>query len=148
MSGGTRTRREVSGTHGQRWITSQFAGGWAVACSATHVVSISYELYSDVWWWDLFVHGACGFGVAAVLYVVAPRAFDSSASLFVVLPLLVTVLGVGYEAAERLFMDFWHHWPQWFYVVDTVGDVLADYLGGLVFGVLAFVDDGVATRRS
>jgi hypothetical protein len=146
MSGGTRTQREVPGRYGTGWLSPQFAGGWAVACATTHVVSISYELYSEVWWWDLFVHTASGFGLAAVLYVVAPRLFDSRTSLLVGLPLLVTALGVGYEAAERVFMDFWHHWPTWFYVADTVQDVLADYVGGLLFSVLAFVD-GVAARR-
>lgn len=109
---------------------------WGVACTAVHFSSMALFLYAQIWWWDLFVHAASGFGVAGVLYVLRPREATHPIGLWLVLPLSVLAIGTWFEVYERLLTDFWHHWSLSFYWTDTVEDLVADAAGAVAFSVV------------
>lgn len=109
---------------------------WGAVVTVTHFTSMALFLYTRIWWWDLFVHAASGFGVAALLYVFKPRLLRSPVALLVVLPMVVAAVGTWFEVYERLFTDFWVHWTTAVYLQDTWADIVADTAGAVVFGVV------------
>ncbi|KTG27795.1 hypothetical protein [Haloferax profundi] len=109
---------------------------WGVAVTLTHFVSMALYLYTKIWWWDIFVHAASGFGVAALLYVFKPRLLRSPVALLVVLPMAVAAIGTWFEVYERLFTDFWVEWSMAYYLEDTGVDIVADTAGAFVFGLV------------
>ncbi|KAB1187936.1 MULTISPECIES: hypothetical protein [Haloferax] len=109
---------------------------WGGAVTITHFVSMALFLYTKIWWWDIFVHAASGFGVAALLYVFKPRLFRSPVALLVVLPVAVAAIGTWFEVYERLFTDFWVEWTTAYYLEDTGVDIVADTAGAVVFGLV------------
>ncbi|WP_416840841.1 hypothetical protein [Haloferax sp. DFSO52] len=117
-----------------REMTVVFA--WGGAVTFTHFTSMALFLYTKIWWWDLFVHAASGFGVAALLYVLHPRLLRSPVALLVVLPMAVAAIGTWFEVYERLFTDFWVDWTMAYYLEDTWADIVADTAGAVVFGVV------------
>jgi len=112
---------------------------WGVACTVVHFSSMEFLLYSKIWWWDLFVHAASGFGVAGIGYVLFPAWARHPLGRWLVLPLAVLAIGTWFEVYERLFTDFWIHWSPEFYWTDTLEDLVADTAGGVVFGLLLWV---------
>ncbi|AHZ23659.1 MULTISPECIES: hypothetical protein [Haloferax] len=120
---------------------------WGTLVTATHFTSMALFLYTRIWWWDIFVHAASGFGVAAVLYVLEPRLLRSRLALLVVLPMAVAAIGTWFEVYERLFTDFWVNWSLSFYLEDTGIDIVADTAGAVVFGIVRPLWDRVATLR-
>ncbi|WP_411964037.1 hypothetical protein [Haloferax sp. YSMS24] len=109
---------------------------WGGVVTFTHFASMFFFLYTKIWWWDLFVHAASGFGVAALLYVFNPRLLRSPVALLVVLPMAVAAIGTWFEVYERLFTDFWVDWTTAYYLEDTWADIVADTAGAVVFGVV------------
>ena len=109
---------------------------WGGVVTFTHFTSMFFFLYTKIWWWDLFVHAASGFGVAALLYVFKPRLLRSPVALLVVLPMVVAAIGTWFEVYERLFTDFWVDWTTAYYLEDTWADIVADTFGAVVFGVV------------
>ncbi|WP_396612064.1 hypothetical protein ACH9L7_01920 [Haloferax sp. S1W] len=122
-------------------------GLWGTVVTATHFLSMAYFLYSRIWWWDIFVHAASGFGVAAVLFVLRPRLLRSPFALLVVLPMAVAAIGTWFEVYERLFTDFWVNWSLAFYLEDTGIDIVADTAGAVVFGIVRPLWDRVSVFR-
>jgi hypothetical protein len=108
-------------------------GGFGVAVTGLHFVSIGLFLYSKIWWWDILVHALSGGGVAALLYLYRPRLARGLFAAFVVLPLLVLAIGTWFEVYERLFTDFWTDWSRAFYFEDTAVDLVADTAGAVLF---------------
>ncbi|ELZ55285.1 MULTISPECIES: hypothetical protein [Haloferax] len=104
--------------------------------TVTHFTSMALFLYTRIWWWDILVHAASGFGVAAILYVLNPRLLHSRLALLVVLPMAVAAIGTWFEVYERLFTGFWVEWPRSVYLEDTAVDIVADTAGAVVFGVV------------
>ncbi|ELZ82364.1 hypothetical protein C453_14803 [Haloferax elongans ATCC BAA-1513] len=122
-------------------------GVWGAAVTVTHFTSMALFLYSRIWWWDIFVHAASGFGVAAILFVLKPRLLRSPVALFLVLPMAVAAIGTWFEVYERLFTDFWVNWSLAFYLEDTAIDIVADTAGAVVFGIVRPLWDRVTTLR-
>jgi hypothetical protein len=112
---------------------------FGVAVTGLHFGSLALTLYTRIWWWDLLVHGLSGFGVAALLYVVRPRALSRPLALYVALPAVVLAVGTWFEVYERLFTDFWVTWSRSVYLEDTFVDLVADTAGAVAFGLLAHV---------
>lgn len=114
-------------------------GGFGVAVTGLHFLSIGLFLYSKIWWWDVLVHALSGLGVAALLYVCRPRLARGFFAVFVVLPLLVLAIGTWFEVYERLFTDFWVTWSRAYYLEDTAVDLVADTAGAVVFSVVVWL---------
>ena len=109
-----------------------FVGVWAVFVSALHFGGLAYGIYTKFWWWDLVTHSLSGFGVAGVLFVVFPRAFDGARAP-VVVAVVILAIGAGFEVYEYLFKDFWYGWSAAYYAEDTATDLVVDVVGSLVF---------------
>jgi hypothetical protein len=120
---------------GEVYLTAAFG----VTVTALHFTSMTLALYSQIWWWDLLVHGLSGGGVAAALYVLRPRLLASPLALFVALPAVVLATGTWFEVYERLFTDFWVSWSRARYLEDTFVDLVADTVGAWAFGAVAYL---------
>ena len=121
---------------------------WAdCAVSVTLLVaawSNVYDLYTQVWWWDLVVHFVCAGALAAVTYlflahrgiVWPPTAAGFSAVGAVV---LTAAFGLALGAVWEMIEWFGHAYlTEEIYVTldDTIGDMAAGGLGALGAGVL------------
>jgi hypothetical protein len=124
------------------------AAAFGVAVTGLHFGSMALALYTRVWWWDVMVHALSGLGVAAVLYVLLPRALGTRGALLVVLPLVVLAIGTWFEVYERLFTDFWYAWSRAYYLEDTAVDLVADTAGALAFGCLVVVQRRLGIDRT
>lgn len=109
--------------------------GWSLLVSALHFGGLAYDVYSQVWWWDLMTHTFSGVGVGAWLFLLQPTAFSSSRRLLVLLPSVVFLLGAGFEIYEFLFRDFYANWSVGFYLRDTVEDMLCNLGGAVLLGL-------------
>jgi hypothetical protein len=127
----------------ERWLWA-FVGVLAMFVSVLHFGGLAYRVYITFWWWDLLTHSLSGFGVAGVLFIVFPRAFDGSRAPLVVAGIIFAI-GAGFELYEFLFKDFWYGWSTAYYAEDTLTDLVVDVLGGL--GFLVFID-WVARNRT
>lgn len=124
---------------------------WVVALSYGAVVSylhfelgLADRLYWSVPWWDLLTHSAAGFGVAAVVYLLAPRLFRSPVALLVTVPMIVLAAGAWFEVYERVFRTFWYDWTYAQYTQDTLVDLVMDGLGAVVFALVVLSHRGLA----
>jgi hypothetical protein len=130
-----RFSRRRSRRPGEVYATAAFG----MSVTGLHFGSMALTLYSQIWWWDLLVHGLSGLGVAAAIYVLRPRLLASPLALFVALPAVVLAVGTWFEVYERLFTDFWVSWSRAYYLEDTFVDLIADTAGAWVFGAFAYV---------
>jgi hypothetical protein len=73
---------------------------YSLVVCALHFGGLAFEVYTAIWWWDLLTHSLSGFGVAAWLSVV--RFVPLDARQVLVLPLVVVVIGAGFEVYEYL----------------------------------------------
>jgi hypothetical protein len=106
---------------------------YSLVVCALHFGGLAFEVYTAIWWWDLLTHSLSGFGVAAWLSVV--RFVPLDARQVLVVPLVVVVIGAGFEVYEYLFKDFYVEWTFTYYVTDTVIDLVVDGLGAAAFTV-------------
>jgi hypothetical protein len=106
---------------------------YSLVVCALHFGGLAFEVYTAIWWWDLLTHSLSGFGVAAWLSVV--RFVPLDARQVLVLPLVVVVIGAGFEVYEYLFKDFYVEWTLTYYVTDTIVDLVVDGLGAAAFTV-------------
>ncbi|WP_380681185.1 hypothetical protein [Salinigranum sp. GCM10025319] len=104
---------------------------YSLVVCALHFGGLEYEIYTRLWWWDLLTHSLSGFGVAAWLCFVRFTPFESNQLL--VVPLVVVVIGGGFEVYEYLFKDFYVEWTTAYYAADTVIDLVVDGLGAAAF---------------
>lgn len=103
-----------------------------------------YDLYTQVWWWDLVVHVVCAGALAAVTYLVlAHRGIVSPASAprFSAVGAVVLTAGVGLALGALWEMIEWFGYAyltEEIFVTpgDTIGDMAAGGLGAVGAGVL------------
>lgn len=136
-----------SGLGPTRWLLAGVARGptwrpvWfavvllSVAVSLLHFGGLAFRLYTRYWWWDVLTHGASGFGVAAIAYLLRPAAFTTIRRLFVFLPAFVLVVGAGFELYEFVFTTFYYGWTPEHYLEDTTLDLAIDVGGAVVFAL-------------
>ena len=115
--------------------TLSFAWPLLVAYSlfvcALHFGGLQYDIYTQLWWWDLLTHSLSGIGVAAWLCLLPVTPVDATRLLAV--PLVVLAIGAGFEVYEYLFKDFYVEWTTAYYAFDTVVDLAVDFLGAAAF---------------
>ena len=110
-----------------------------------HVVGMWYLLYGMVWWIDIVLHTLGGAWVAAVFfYLKNSYAFGMERKMprwwYIALMLgFVMLIGVLWEWLEYCF-DVFFATPRALMraqlgLPDTMGDLLADFIGGLVLGL-------------
>lgn len=104
---------------------------YSLVVSALHFGGLEYEIYTKIWWWDLLTHGLSGFGVAAWLCRLGW--LPSTVEPVWALPLLVLGIGAGFEVYEYLFRDFYVSWTVEYYLMDTIIDLVVDFVGALAF---------------
>lgn len=107
---------------------------------ALHAIISVNNLYDDLWWMDIFMHGAGGFWVAGSAFIVfgyAQKSQTFNARMFWVLLMTTLVVGIAWEIFE-VFVG-WVPAPEfglvpWFGASrDTVGDLVMDIVGALLF---------------
>ena len=126
---------------------------WGAGVSVLHFAGLAYDIYTELWWWDLLTHSTSGFGVAALLYLAWTDGFRSRLGLFVLLPVCVLCIGTWFEVYERVFKDFWWGWSLSYYLEDTTIDLVLDTGGALAFAVVIrlyglFVRSAAAERQT
>jgi hypothetical protein len=104
---------------------------YSLLVCALHFGGLEYDIYTQLWWWDLLTHSLSGIGVAAWLCLLPVTPVD--ATRLVAVPLVVLAIGGGFEVYEYLFKDFYVEWTTTYYAFDTVVDLVLDFLGAAAF---------------
>ena len=104
---------------------------YSLVVCALHFGGLEYDVYTQLWWWDLLTHSLSGIGVAAWLCLVPVVPLDARRPAAVVLTVLA--IGAGFEVYEYLFKSFYVEWTVAYYAADTVIDLVVDSLGALAF---------------
>ena len=137
MATSTLTERRYDRNRRGAWGLTLTCGA---AVSTLHFAGLAYDIYTELWWWDVLTHTTSGFGVAAILYLLSAELrlglFRNRFGLFVLLPVCVLAIGAWFEVYERVFKDFWFRWSLAYYWDDTFKDLVADTLGAVAFGVV------------
>lgn len=110
---------------------------WSFATTGLHFGGLEAAIYSRYWWYDVFVHGISGVGVAAIVYLLRPATFTTR-RVVVLLPGLVFVIGAGFEVYEYLFKAFYQGWTPEYYLTDTILDMIANTTGGMLFALFPY----------
>jgi VanZ family protein len=109
---------------------------WSVLVSILHFGGVSYNIYTQLPWWDLLTHAMGGVGVGALLAMTF-RAPTLRSPAWI--PLGVLAIGAGFEVYEFVFKTFWYRWSLSFYLTDTVIDLVVNTVGAVVVGVAVAV---------
>lgn len=110
-----------------------------------HAFSVWLLFYHNIWWIDIMLHTLGGAWVATLFFLLkntyAPR-LSSTAPLWFYLVLacgVVMLIGVAWEWFEYTFDILFAAenaaWRAQLGLPDTMGDLLADLIGGLVLSV-------------
>jgi hypothetical protein len=124
---------------------------WADAAVSTTLLvaawSNVFDLYTQVWWWDIVVHTVCAAALAAMTYlllahrsIVAPPATPGFTAAGAVV--LTTTFGLALGAVWEMIEWFGHAYlTEEIFVTldDTIGDMAAGGLGALGVGCLLAV---------
>lgn len=139
----------VSGVaHGPEWRLAWIAVVLlSVTVTAFHFLGLAWRVYTRYWFWDIVTHSLSGFGVAAVLYLLRPAAFETPRRLFLFLPLFVFTIGAMFEVYEYVFREFYHHWSVERYLRDTVADLTYDTIGAALFACFPYTRLAGARHR-
>jgi hypothetical protein len=105
---------------------------WSLLVSVLHFGGVSYNIYTQLPWWDLLTHAMGGVGVGAVLAMTF-RAPTLRSPAWI--PLGVLAIGAGFEVYEFVFKTFWYRWSLSFYVTDTAIDLVVNTIGAVVIAV-------------
>lgn len=108
-----------------------------------HILSIIYDWYHAYWWIDIILHLLGGAWVATLFFYVQERYVPSFVAMpwwfsIVVVVSFVMLVGVGWEWFEYWF-DYFVAKDNFVLraqlgLADTMGDLLADLVGGLIVG--------------
>lgn len=105
---------------------------WSLLVSVLHFGGVSYNIYTQLPWWDLLTHAMGGVGVGAVLAMTF-RAPTLRSPAWI--PWGVLAIGAGFEVYEFVFKTFWYRWSLWFYVTDTAIDLFVNTIGAVAVAV-------------
>ncbi len=101
-----------------------------------HLLAISFHLYWTFWWYDIILHflGGVFIGLLSLWlrffsgYFGTPR-IPARTRVFYFVGVSVLTIGIGWEVFERVLG---HTWSVEGYWLDTILDVILDFLGGIV----------------
>ena len=113
-----------------------------LAMAVLHIGAIIFDLYWNLWWYDIALHFLGGVFVALLVlwlcffsgyFPVVP--IGSKVAVFWLAFLSTLAIGAGWEIFERLAGHIWSPEGYW---LDTMSDVACDVAGGLL-GYLLFI---------
>lgn len=124
-------------------LSAVFLLALVVCILVLHIFSIVYDWYHVYWWVDIILHLLGGAWVATLFFYVQERYVPSFSAMpwwfsIVAAVSFVMLVGVGWEWFEYGF-DYVVAKDNFVLraqlgLADTMGDLLADFIGGLMVG--------------
>ena len=125
--------------HGPEWRLTWIAIALlSVTVTVFHFLGLAWRIYTHYWFWDVMTHTLSGFGVAGIIYLLRPSAFDNTRRLFLLVPALVFTIGAVFEVYEYVYREFYIRWSFEQYLSDTLEDLAYDTLGAVLFSCFPY----------
>lgn len=111
-----------------------------------HILGSVVNLYSSIWWWDLFVHGMSGVltSILGLFMLKQFKLLDHKNKWFIILFMLVFSLAVAscwefFEFTVDKITGGDTQWVKTTGVTDTMTDMLIAFFGSILFSVCYFI---------